>query len=207
MQISIHPARPTRSQRVCLLALAALVSWVLMAGCAASSHGPTVGAAGSNSTTPGAYGSGPLAFARCMRANGVPNFPDPAAGGGFQLNGIDPASPAFQAAQARCERLMAGGKVGGPLPVPGSTTHPSAQTLAKLLTISECMRRHGVPEFPDPRTSVPLHPFGSGTGVITNYDGAILLFPSALNMHAPAYEHAAAACGALARKLGSGPHG
>lgn len=41
-----------------------------------------------------------LAFARCMRANGVPAFPNPNGHGG-QLgpdSGIDPASPQFQSA-------------------------------------------------------------------------------------------------------------
>jgi hypothetical protein len=32
--------------------------------------------------------------------------------------------------------------------------------------------------------------------VITDYDGAILLFPSTLDTQAPAYTQAAAACGA-----------
>jgi hypothetical protein len=41
-----------------------------------------------------------LAFARCMRANGVPDFPDPNGQGGqlSPASGIDPNSPAFQAA-------------------------------------------------------------------------------------------------------------
>ncbi len=46
----------------------------------------------------------------------------------------------------------------------------------------------------------------SGYGVITDYDGAILLFPSTIDMQSPAYTQAVAACGALAGKLGRGPH-
>jgi hypothetical protein len=94
---------------------------------------------------------------------------------------------------------------GGP-PVPGTQTHPSAQTLAKLLKIAQCMRRHGVPQYPDARTSVPADPFPSGQGVITDYDGAILLFPATLGVGSPAYREAAAACGTMAGKLGRGPH-
>jgi hypothetical protein len=144
-----------------------------------------------------------------MRASGVPDFPDPSPGGGFALlpsAAINPSAPAVKAAQANCRSVMPRA-VGGPLPAPGSSTHPSPQTIGTLLKIADCMRQHGVPEFPDPRASLPLHPFGSGTGVITDYDGAILLFPSTLDIQAPAYKHAAGACGALARKLGSGPHG
>jgi hypothetical protein len=49
-----------------------------------------------------------LAFAECMRAHGVPNFPDPDGKAG-QLgpgSGVDPASQAFQAAiNGPCRRL------------------------------------------------------------------------------------------------------
>ncbi len=40
-------------------------------------------------------------------------------------------------------------------PLGSGRTHPSAQTLAKLLRIAVCMRQHGVSQFPDPRTTVP----------------------------------------------------
>ncbi len=48
-------------------------------------------------------------FAKCMRDNGVPNFPDPSANGGIMMNkdsGIDPESDTFKAAQQKCESLM-----------------------------------------------------------------------------------------------------
>ena len=99
----------------------------------------------------------PLAFAKCMRANGVPNFPDPKPGGGFEFPvsaGNDPASPAFRAAQAKCRKLLPGG---GP-PGPGSTTHPSAQTLAKLVRIAQCMRQHGDLPVPRPQDLRPVQP-------------------------------------------------
>ena len=182
----------------------------MVAGCGASSHTPTAttvggastsstvstggGAPSSGSTAAGA-GSPGVAFAACMRSSGVPNFPDPSPGGGLLFRvtaGIDRSSPAFRAARAKCRKLLPGG---GP-PGPGSTTHPSAQTLAKLLKIAQCMRQHGISQFPDPRTSVPLNPFGSGYGVITDYDGAILLFPSTIDMQSPAYRQDLAACGA-----------
>jgi hypothetical protein len=150
-------------------------------------------ATSSASSATGAYGSGPLAFAKCMRANGVPNFPDSAPGGGVALPaGTNPSSPAFIAAQAKCQKILPGGG----LPVPGSTTHPSAQTLAKLVRIARCMRQHGVPQFPDPVTSVPSNPLGSGIREVTDFDGAILRFPSTINMQAPAYRQALTACGA-----------
>jgi hypothetical protein len=57
-----------------------------------------------------------LAMARCMRAHGVPDFPDPQfrsmPGGGFgiRLNGagLNPNSPTFQAAQKACGSIFGG---------------------------------------------------------------------------------------------------
>ena len=134
-----------------------------------------------------------MAFAACMRSSGVPNFPDPSPGGGLLFRvtaGINRSSPAFRAARAKCQRLLPGG---GP-PGPGSTTHPSGRTLAKLLKIAECMRQHGISQFPDPRTSVPSNP--AGYREVTDFDGAILLFPSTLDMQSPAYKQDLAVCGA-----------
>jgi hypothetical protein len=187
-----------------LLTAVALLSGFLVAGCGASAPGPSTGpattgapttatGAGATSAAAGASAGTPnaLAFSMCMRANGVTSFPDPQPGGGFLFHASAPVtrSPAFKAAQAKCQKLLPGGG----FPTPGSTTHPSAQTLAQLLAIAQCMHQRGIPEFPDPRTSVPSNPFGSGYGVITDYKGAILLFPSTLDMQSPAYTRAAVA--------------
>ena len=222
MPTSTHTQRQARLPRVHLLLAATLVSAILVAGCGGSSPSQTTaggattggattdgsvatgssatgsttntgtgGATGLRSTTHAGYGSGPLAFAKCMRANGVTNFPDPSAGRGpiFNTAGVDTSSPAFRAAQAKCQKFMGGGPPG-----PGSTTHPSARTLAKLRRIAVCMRGHGVPQFPDPRTSVPSNP--AGYQEITDFDGVILLFPVSMDLQAPAYKHALTACGA-----------
>lgn len=48
-----------------------------------------------------------LKLARCMRAHGITNFPDPDTRGGgvsISLQGIDPDSPQFQAAQRACQQ-------------------------------------------------------------------------------------------------------
>jgi hypothetical protein len=67
-----------------------------------------------------------LEMATCMRAHGVPNFPDPKVqagpngGVGVQINaaggGPNPSSPTFQAAQKICKPIMekAGGPPGAP---------------------------------------------------------------------------------------------
>ena len=57
------------------------------------------------------------------------------------------------------------------------------------------MRRNGVYDFPDPRTSVPSNPFGSGVRrVISDIEGVILIFPSTIDQQSPAFTRAAAAC-------------
>lgn len=199
-----------RSGELTLLAAAAVVA---LAGCGGSkspsvaSAGTTTssGAAGSTNIAGGGAGSGApssqsglqqdlLKYAECMRANGVPNFPDPSASGGFALSGgIDRSSPGFKAAQAKCQKLLPSG---GGL-APGSNTHPSAQWLAHMVKVAECMRRHGISDFPDPRTSVPSNPFPAGSrgGVISNIEGVILVFPATIDTQSPLFTRAATACG------------
>jgi hypothetical protein len=219
---AIVPTHLAGSRRAQLLAVTALVSGFLVAGCGGTSHSPTAapasgastsassttttralttpvsgagtagGAANSGSAASSAAPPAALAFATCMRSNGVPNFPDPEPGGSFEFpaNGPNPSSPAFKAARATCQKFLPDG---GP-PGPGATTHPSAQTLAKLVRIAECMRQHGISQFPDPRTSVPTDL--TAYQEITDFDGAILLFPSTINLQSPAYRQDLDACGA-----------
>ncbi len=214
---SLNPNRLTRSPRTRLFALATLVSGVLVAGCGASSTGspaatvggattsaanagPTTstgsstaagaGTAGSGSTAPLTYGAGPLGFAKCMRANGVPTFADPKPGGVGRIPvGNNPAAPAFNAAQAKCDELVPGS---GP---PGSGPPASAETMAKLLQVAHCIRQHGVSQFPDPLASMPSNLSPGGSGGLTDYEGAILVFPRGINMQSPAFKQAASACG------------
>ena len=122
-----------------------------------------------------------------MRSSGVPDFPDPSAGGGFQLPaGTDRSSPAFQAAQAKCQKFLP--------PGPGSGPPPSPQALAQMLKVAQCMRRHGISDFPEPRTSLPPHALAGTGGVISDIDGVILVFPSTIDEQSPAFVRAAAAC-------------
>jgi hypothetical protein len=123
-----------------------------------------------------------------MRADGVPNFPDPTGGGGIQISsssGINVDSPAFKAAQSKCRHLLPGG---GP-----PTGPPSAQAKLAALKISQCMRRHGISDFPDPTTKMPSSP--AGYSEVLNREGAVLAVPITINVQSPAYQQAAAACG------------
>ena len=204
--------RARTNRRSAGLALVAAAAAVVLAGCGGSKvpsvanvgTTPSTGAAAGTDSAGGAAGSTPgqaqpehaaLKYARCMRADGVPNFPDPSAGGGFTFNpaaGVDPSSPAFKAAAARCEKFMG---VGGGLS-PGTQTHPSAQWLAKMVKAAQCMRRHGVPSFPDPTTTVPSLKVLGGGGLISNIEGAVFVFPAGtIDPQSPTFTRAAKVCG------------
>jgi hypothetical protein len=120
-----------------------------------------------------------------MRADGVPNFPDPTGGGGLAIpNSIDPSSPAFQTAQHTCQSLMPGGS--GPAPA-------TAEQKERLLTIARCMRAHGVSGFPDPFASRPSDP--AGLAMAFGRPGGFLVIPDALNPSSPIFKQAAGTCG------------
>jgi hypothetical protein len=213
MPHSIHTKRLT-PRRARLLAAAALLSGVLVAGCGGSFPSPTTsrsstatgdGASSSASTGASAGSPNALAFAECMRANGVPNLPDPAPGGGFLFTtaGINPYAPAVEAARAKCQKFAP-----HPPGSPGGTTDSAqeeAHALAQLRGVAQCMRRHGISDFPDPRTTRPANLSLAEYSNITDYEGAFLLFPATIDMQSPAWEQAAAACGALAESFNH-PH-
>jgi hypothetical protein len=67
------------------------------------------------------------------------------------------------------------------------------------------MRRHGISGFPDPTPTRPSNLNPSEYSEITDYEGVFLLFPAAIDMQAPAWQQAAAACGSLAASFGH-PH-
>ncbi len=128
-----------------------------------------------------------LEFARCMRSHGVPNFSDPhtvSGGGVVNQIGANPQSPAFEAAQKACGHLIPGGG--------SSSVHASAQEMAQALKVSQCMRAHGVPGFPDPMVSLPSNM--TGHSAVVNQNGAVLAIPSSIDEQSPAFKQAAAAC-------------
>lgn len=88
-----------------------------------------------------------IAYAQCMRAHDVPDFPDPLPNGGFGLSpgvtgGVGgQVSPQYQAAENACASLS---------PVGNLSPQQQRQALSQLLKVSACMRSHGYPTFPDP---------------------------------------------------------
>ena len=153
--------------------LAAVACGLLLVACGTSGR-PRPTAAGADLA---------LRFARCMRAHGVPNFPDPeAGGGGFQLgSGIDPRSPAFQSAHRACAQRMPGSR-GGP--------QATESQFRAALRFSQCMRGHGFPGFPDPTRSDSGRP-----PILVIGPGMFYRVSPGFNPNTPAVDRAVAACG------------
>lgn len=90
-------------------------------------------------------------YAKCMRENGMPDFPDPNADGGimFQSGGsgkdenksVD-LDGKMKAADSKCRHLMPNG---------GKPLKPDPKQLAEQRAMAKCMREHGVTDFPDPK--------------------------------------------------------
>jgi hypothetical protein len=115
-----------------------------------------------------------VAYAKCMRAHGESDFPDPNSRGLFE-HVPSRNTPEFTAAEGFCHHL---------LPNNGEPTAAQLQTLtANGLKYTSCMRRDGVPDFPDP--TVAKTPFGS-EGVIFSDKG--------LNPEATSYKQAQKSC-------------
>jgi hypothetical protein len=191
---------------------------LLVAGCGGGSSSPGVAhlsssTSGGASANTGGGSSAPeggaatqqkmVAYAQCMRTHGVPEFPEPTEGRLLihtgnrdgHVTGVDPRSSQFQAAQKACGKLLPNGGV------------PSAAEQARVresaLKLSQCMRTHGVPNFPDPVVS------GGGVQLKLRAGGA-----NGIDPESPQFRAAQKACQSLAPggkggpgPLGAGPKG
>ena len=109
-----------------------------------------------------------------MRDHGVSSFPDPQSSSGIQIpvSLAQNPSPTFKSAMQACHYLMV---AEGPPPV------ASAIQKAAAVKLAQCMRKHGVPNYPDP----------------TYHDGALVppfIAVSAINPASPAFGAASKAC-------------
>lgn len=136
--------------------------------------------------------SAALALSRCMRANGVPNFPDPSSNGTIQaqgngntmtVNGVPVSAPAFQRATSKCAGKLPKG--------PALSASQISHLKQAAIKFAECMRAHGVPNFPDPQIQVAAG--GQGIGVRMGAPGN-----SGINPRSPAFEKAQQECGSRA---------
>ncbi len=186
------------------LTLAVLATAVpLIAGCGGSSSSPGVAHLGSGTSSGanpvGGGSSSPesessasaqqkiIAFSHCMRTHGVPEFPEPSEGHVLirrsdhngHVTGVNPQSAQFQAASKACAKLS---PKGGKPPSPAE----QAKLQEQALKFSQCMRTHGVPNFPDPE-----FPRGGGVGIrIGGKQGG----PSRIAPSSPQFQAAQKAC-------------
>jgi hypothetical protein len=120
-----------------------------------------------------------------MRSHGEPSFPDsavtisPNGGTRFELSkssGIDPGSATFTSAMQACQNLI---------PHPTNNAGASTGSTDKLLEYVQCMRAHGVPDFPEPNSQ--------GQIMVEVTGGA----SSDLNPSSPHFQAASKACRSL----------
>jgi hypothetical protein len=155
----LHNANRYRARRrTVMLAVAAGIT-LLMTACGSGSTTSTGNAdatstgnagtsdTGNTSSTSAAYAKA-LAYSQCMRSHGVPNFPDPTISNGnigINLgNNAGASQSAMQSAQNACKSLS---------PVHPLTGAQLAQNIAQGLKWAQCIRQHGVANFPDPNSS------------------------------------------------------
>jgi hypothetical protein len=118
----------------------ATVTLALVSGCGGSGGGtptksPKAQAGGTTSL---------VQLAQCARAHGMPNFPDPtqAPDGSWQF----PPTAEGQQLPDACASLKR--SLGGQGSAPKAA---SAADMAKLRQFAQCMRQHGLPDWPDPK--------------------------------------------------------
>ena len=181
-----HQPPPVRPPRL-LGAAAVVAAAITIAACGSSAAnrstapGATGSPAGANASTGSGSASSTVAFSTCMRSHGVPNFPDLGSNGmkieasqqTLSVNGVSVNAPAFAAARQECQKY---------LPTQHTTPTEAAQQRRRGLEFAQCMRTHGVPNFPDPK-------------VLSNQGGNQVAYLPGINLASPAVEAAAKACG------------
>jgi hypothetical protein len=120
-----------------------------LTGCSKPPSGTGIATAGkataSTTASPSAMSDAEAAkkFGDCMRANGIPNFADPNfGGGGMQIRMPDGVTKdQADAAMAKCRQYQPNG---------GVPPKVDPQTVEQARKFAQCMRDHGLPNFPDP---------------------------------------------------------
>jgi hypothetical protein len=116
-----------------------------------------------------------LAFAQCMRSDGVTDFPDPDSNGLFgTISAQVEDNPHFGTGYSACKHLL-----------PAGGENKAQLDLAQLLKFAQCMRSHGVPSYPDP------HPNAYSSISNTRVNALHL---AGVNPHSPQVQAAVQAC-------------
>jgi hypothetical protein len=183
----LRPPRKAQWQRIAALAVAAAGLATATAACGGSGGSPSASA---TTAKPATYQQ-LVAYAQCIRSHGAPEFPDPVQdqfGGWAFLStpGSGVNGPGVPAAEKACQKLQ-------PTEA-GLTQQEQKQALAEALKHSDCMRAHGITNFPDPVADDEGGQLG------------ISIDPHAVDMNTPQFQAAQQACAQYqptARKGGS----
>jgi hypothetical protein len=135
--------------------IATIVATAILALLVACSSGSPSSAGFGGSPNAAASSSSPSAvgYSQCMRSHGVPNFPDPNGNGEIpkataQQLGV--SSSQYQTAQTACAYLV---------PNSGEVSPPEIQQMMSgMRGFAQCMRSHGVSNWPDPSTDRAGYP-------------------------------------------------
>jgi hypothetical protein len=97
-----------------------------------------------------------VALARCMRSHGAPDFPDPSPSGGFSVHAAIDSQ--ILAAYDACRHLLPGGpSLAEVQQLARQEQRKQELAFPELVKFAQCLRSHGVPNFPDPSAN------GTGT--------------------------------------------
>jgi hypothetical protein len=186
-----EPNRMHRRRVVIVASVVAVAACSLLAaGCGG---GGSPGVAGGAATTTAASAAttpvqnGALAFARCLRAHGLPKWPDPTSSGVFDKSKLQQTG--YGVSQVRA---VEDGPCKHVLPASPAAPTITAADRADYLRAAACMRSHGVAGFPDPtfqngsvQTNIPssidqdASSFKSGATICTKLIPAGLPYSSA----------------------------
>lgn len=174
--------RTGRSRRLRVAALAAALAGTALLAVACSGT-----AAETNTFAPGATYAQTMAFARCMRANGVPQFPVPDRQGNFSnatIQALETNDSQERAALMQCRSVLPNAGTGLTLQ---QIQQINQQNLSSGVKGAHCMRAHGITNFPDPTA------MNQDSSV--NWQPAISAIQAgAVNTSTPSYQAAFLAC-------------
>ena len=163
------PGRDGRRRAGLAAGMAALA--LLVAACGGAGSGSPGTAKGGPSAPSTPASAKEIAFAQCMRAHGITDYPD--SDGPLKVTGsgdLNPGNPTYRKARQACQPL---------LPVIRLSPAQAAQGNADVLRFAHCMRQHGITKFPDPRAGI---------------DGNDTVFLGKIDLHSPQFLAAQHAC-------------
>jgi hypothetical protein len=142
-RLGLRPPWPRRARAAGVIAVMAAAA---LLGAACSGNPSSTPSDGSLTAGGSANSSSAVAYSRCVRAHGVPDFPDPDSNGQIPKEAAmrsfrEVSDSRAKAATYACANLNPAGRASPAL---------TAQEQQDYLRAAACMRSHGFTNFPDP---------------------------------------------------------